>query len=473
MPPDITSLRRSFKGSARFQTDFLAAFQNALAVTNSYSAANRGSKLSKAITLAGTVVSLITLSKSVHTFYVNYTEADSYFVKIREDDRLYRVAEAWLMEVMPEEDKISLYTRTLILHDDSVSDDGEMPAPDGGTAPTKTVRVATSFDGSVKQEISLGKHKIRLEASIPESKSQGGPQDIRSMGVREFRFMCSTLEGRDAVLEELRNRAKNLINIDPQFFVSRSWGNFSRKVTPKRDTESVILKENQMEEITKHIRTFLNNEKAYASSGIPYHTGLMFHGVPGTGKSSTATAIASEFGLDVYYVSLPVLDGDEALQDCFSNIPPRSMVVLEDIDVVHATRSREDSEEKDKKGVTMAGLLNVLDGQLAPHGVVVIMTTNHLEVLDEAIIRPGRIDLISELGALDDFQLRKICNYYMGFEPEGLPFVSEEDGITSADVVGIFREYITDFSKAADKLVMTIGDKLTQVRKGSNARVPA
>lgn len=467
MPPDITSLKRSFKGSARFQSDFLSSFQQALSTASSYSAINRGSKLSKAITLVGTAASLVTLAKTVHTFYVNYSEADSYFIKIREDDRLYRVAEAWLMEVMPEEDKISLYTRTVILHDDlGSSSDDDMMLPVSETAPSKTVRVATSFDGSVKQEISLGKHKIRLEASIPDTNSQG--KDIRNIGIREFRFMCSTMDARDAVLVELRNRAKDLINVDPQFFVSRSWGNFSRKVTPKREVESVILKEGQMEQITSHIRTFLNNEKAYANSGIPYHTGLLFHGVPGTGKSSTATAIASEFGLDVYYVSLPVLDGDEALQDCFSNIPPRSMIVLEDIDVVHATRSREDSDEG-KKGVTMAGLLNVLDGQLAPHGVVVIMTTNRLEVLDEAIIRPGRIDLNVELGALDDFQLRKICQYYMGFEPEGLPHVTVEDNITSAAVVGIFRDYITDFRVAADKLVETVGD----LKVMASAQIPA
>lgn len=460
MPPDITSLKRSFKGSARFQSDFLSSFQQALSTASSYSAANRGSKLSKAITLVGTAASLVTLVKTVHTFYVNYSEADSYFIKIREDDRLYRVAEAWLMEVMPEEDKISLYTRTNIIHDDhSSSDDMLIPASD--TPPMKSVHVSTSFDGSVKQEITLGKHKIRLEASIPETSGQN--KDIRSIMQREFRFMCSTLEGRDAVLAELRTRSKALITVDPQFFVSRSWGNFARKVTPKRDSKSVILKDGQMDRITDHVRTFLNNEKAYAESGIPYHTGLLFHGVPGTGKSSTATAIASEFGMDVYYVSLPVLESDDSLQDCFSNIPPRSMIVLEDIDVVHAMKSREESEEK--KGVTMGGLLNVLDGQLAPHGVVVVMTTNHQEVLDPAIIRPGRIDLSEELGALDNYQLRKICKYFMGFEPEGLPFIEEEDGITSATVVGIFREFITDFTKAADKLVYTIGN----MREGVNA----
>lgn len=453
MPPDVGAIQRSLKGSAKYQTEFLNSFHGALTAANSFSMFNRGSKLSKAITLLGTATSIAAVIKSVHTFYVNYSEADSYFVKIREDDRMYQVAEAWLMEVMPEKDKLSLYTRTRIVHTEQ-SEDGSVPEAAG----PKSVKITTTFDGSVKQEVSLGRHKIRLEATIPDT---GNNKNTSSqMAYREFRFMCATTEARDAVLVELRKRSASLIDVDPQFFVSRSWGNFIRRPASHRSTESVILKEGQMEQILNHVKGFLSNEDAFEKAGIPYHTGMMLHGLPGTGKSSTAKAVAHEFGMDVYYVSLPIMESDENLQDCFSNVPPRSMIILEDIDVVHATRSRKEMEER--KGVTMQGLLNVLDGQLSPHGVVVVMTTNHLDVLDEAITRPGRVDLSSNVGALDDHQLRRICTYYMGFIPDNLPVVSEEDGITSATVIGIFREFLPDFEDAADKLIETI-NKLRSV----------
>lgn len=77
------------------------------------------------------------------------------------------------------------------------------------------------------------------------------------------------------------------------------------------------------------------------------------------------------------------------------------MVLLEDIDAIGIGRSLDvdDSDEesiKSKKGVTISGLLNTLDGVASQEGCVLIMTINHIEKLDEALIRPRRIDKKAE-----------------------------------------------------------------------------
>ena len=68
-----------------------------------------------------------------------------------------------------------------------------------------------------------------------------------------------------------------------------------------------------------------------------------------------------------------------------------------------------------QNGVTLSGLLNVLDGFYAPTGVLFVMTTNHLEKLDEALLRPGRIDYKLCLGKASDHQKVEL---YRRFFPE-------------------------------------------------------
>jgi len=138
-------------------------------------------------------------------------------------------------------------------------------------------------------------------------------------------------------------------------------------------------------------------------------------------------------------------------------------VVLEDIDTVTAAKDRDKSD-----GVTMQGLLNVLDGFQSPHGVITIMTTNHRETLDPAIIRPGRVDLEESLSAMDDSQLRKLCMYAMEHVPEDLPHITPEDGITSAMVMGEVRKHVPNFEEAADDIVKLVTEKvLTELEKVS------
>lgn len=108
----------------------------------------------------------------------------------------------------------------------------------------------------------------------------------------------------------------------------------------------------------------------------------------------------------------------------------------------------------------MTGMLNVLDGLSSAEGVITIMTTNRLDVLDDAIIRPGRVDLMENLDCLDSHQLRGLCDYFIGYVPENLPEVTPADGISSAEILGVVRKHLPDFENAGDDLVRFISNKV-------------
>jgi chaperone BCS1 len=160
----------------------------------------------------------------------------------------------------------------------------------------------------------------------------------------------------------------------------------------------------------------------YSNRGIPYRRGYLLYGPPGTGKSSLSFAIAGYFKLKIYIVSLNSLAmNEENLGQLFSELPKQCVVLLEDIDTAGLTHTRKtpaEAEEEAKPLVTvvpggststnpanppttppsggrisLSALLNILDGVASQEGRVLIMTTNHLEKLDEALIRPGRVDM--------------------------------------------------------------------------------
>lgn len=266
---------------------------------------------------------------------------------------------------------------------------------------------------------------------------------------------CSSLEAKEAVLtflqEELDNRAsvKRVGNI----FVTRKYGGFGRvSGVPARGIGSVVLKRGQAERIMEDIKTFIRQEDRYVALAVPYHRGYLFQGPPGTGKSSIASAIAHEFGKDVYIINLSAKDSDDDLLDDISDIRPGSILLLEDIDVVTAVRDRDDERE----GVTMTGILNVLDGILTPYGLITIMTTNDATNIDPAILRPGRIDLQECVDYADDYQIRRFCEVFLGFIPGDLPLINKDAKIVPASLSEIVKTHFDDPEEAGMEIVNLI-----------------
>ncbi|KAM3421736.1 hypothetical protein BST61_g2116 [Cercospora zeina] len=173
---------------------------------------------------------------------------------------------------------------------------------------------------------------------------------------------------------------------------------------PLRRLDTVHFDDSLKSALITDIRTYLDSrtQKLYQSRSMPYRRGYLFHGPPGSGKSSLSTAIAGEFGLDLYEVKIPSTPSDGDLEQMFSEVPPRCIVLLEDIDAVWTGRDRQLSDSDDDcsnaSNVTLSGLLNVLDGVGSQEGRIVIMTTNRIDELDPALTRPGRVDFKVYLG---------------------------------------------------------------------------
>jgi len=175
----------------------------------------------------------------------------------------------------------------------------------------------------------------------------------------------------------------------------------------KRPLESVILDKGVKEAIFRDINDFLDAEQWYSKMSIPFHRGYLFHGPPGSGKSSLAIALASELNLDMYLLNLNNLN-DARLTSLLSTLPSHSIVLLEDVDSAFSNREA-------LSHVTFSGFLNALDGIYAKDGIIVFMSTNHIERLDAALLRPGRVDCKVFLGHSSQYQQEQA---FLRFFPE-------------------------------------------------------
>ncbi|MEM6676539.1 MAG: AAA family ATPase [Pseudomonadota bacterium] len=168
---------------------------------------------------------------------------------------------------------------------------------------------------------------------------------------------------------------------------------------PARGLETVVAEDDAIEHLAADLRRFLGAARWYAERGVPWRRGYLLHGPPGTGKSSLIRALASSLELDIATADLgrKGLD-DDTLRRSLAEAPRNALLVFEDIDAVY--RGREAEEAGSTARVSFSGLLNAIDGVAAQEGRALIMTTNHPERLDPALIRPGRADVHLELGPL-------------------------------------------------------------------------
>jgi mitochondrial chaperone BCS1 len=219
------------------------------------------------------------------------------------------------------------------------------------------------------------------------------------------RLMQDLLESAARHASERRAHRLTLYTVD-------RWGDDWRLADskPRRSLDSVVLDEGVVKHLHDDIHGFFNRRQWYAQMGIPWRRGYLLYGPPGTGKTSVAFALAGELHLKLCALSLmnPKLT-DNVMADLLQRTPPRSLILLEDIDAFFNAREKQDPRIQ----ISFSGLLNALDGVAAQEGRIVVLTTNHRERLDAALIRPGRIDVEVELGKASAVQLRGLLQRFM------------------------------------------------------------
>ena len=324
----------------------------------------------------------------------------AYVVTIPQEDPLFDAVMEWLIESLPKKSQRSLRVRTT-----ERSSFGDSTARQGESS-----RLRFSYDSTLSQTVTLGRHKVKVSV-VDENRTRGA----MSYTVETIQFLTLGAEARNLVMERLAEIAekvsKSSTQQQPRFFMSNQWGGFTRREElGKRPIESVVLAKNTTDVMVEDLKNFLALESTYSEMGMPWHRGYLFHGSPGTGKTSAAIALSQVHGLNLYYIPLSDLKSNSNLFEALAEIAPRSILLLEDIDVLSAAGADRDEDEG---AVTLDGLLNALDGVATPHGLITIMTTNRRDALDDALIRKGRIDIHVEFTLADGDHVCRLLDRFI------------------------------------------------------------
>ncbi|XP_005991818.1 mitochondrial chaperone BCS1 [Latimeria chalumnae] len=222
----------------------------------------------------------------------------------------------------------------------------------------------------------------------------------------------------------------------------------------RRPLSSVVLDHGLTDKIVQDVKDFISNPKWYTDRGIPYRRGYLLYGPPGCGKSSFITALAGELEFSICLMSLSDRSlTDDRLNHLLSVAPQQSIILLEDVDAAFVSRdlAKENPTMYEGMGrLTFSGLLNALDGVASTEARIVFMTTNYIDRLDPALIRPGRVDLKQYVGHCSCWQLAQM---FLRFFPDQPVTMAEEfaeraqatsDRISAAQVQGHFMLYKLD-----------------------------
>lgn len=182
-----------------------------------------------------------------------------------------------------------------------------------------------------------------------------------------------------------------------------------------RSMNTLFFDEDVQGTIENYIDKFLSNYPIYKDRNLLFKTGLLLYGQPGTGKSSLAKAIASYYNCSMVIVDINSFESLDTniLTTCINGDDYRYVVLFEDIDTIFDSLNRDDEDSSVRKSKVINKLLQLLDSNNSPNNVIFIATTNHIEKLDEAILREGRFDLKVQVNPISTKEAtRKMCESF-------------------------------------------------------------
>lgn len=207
-------------------------------------------------------------------------------------------------------------------------------------------------------------------------------------------------------------------------------------------------------EIESEIDKFLDSKELYKRKNMRWNLGVMLHSKPGCGKSYFISYLAKKYGLDIHYLTYkesmnpltvlssagkrsivlmddidtwgikkrdinkktitePLIGYDEDGEEVFLG---ENEVVVEERKMIH-DKPADNKEQEFFSSALLGELLNALDGVASPEGLIIIATTNNLDAIDPALLRPGRMDLVREIGYLKP---ELIIKHWLNFFDEPL-----------------------------------------------------
>lgn len=376
-------------------------------------------------------------------------------VRIRTDDEIYNILIAWIAK-----QGFSRRSRKFIANtnlnsrdyysysydsDEGSDDEDEKYDPDNESASAREKAKPLHYTPAGGSNYFFYGHNLMLfQRDQTKERSNWGSSNhhkeelvISSLGRSPHALKKLLNEAREDYMKKDESKTVIYRGSAGSFGGDPSWQRCMSRST--RPLSTVILNEQVKKDLIADVADYLNpaTRRWYANRGIPYRRGYLLHGPPGTGKSSLSLALAGHFRMRIYIVSLSsVVATEESLASLFIDLPRRCVVLLEDIDSAGLTHTREDSDATAAPATTpklpiaasedgndgdevaegpmlpsapssgggrlsLSGLLNILDGVASQEGRLLVMTTNHVEKLDKALVRPGRVDRIVHFGLAD------------------------------------------------------------------------
>lgn len=296
----------------------------------------------------------------------------------------------------------------------------------------RRLRLITTYDdtgeGNEVLAPGIGSHlfwyrgrPLMVRRHLPEKGGIGGYKRFEDITIETLGSSSSVLHHLVEEIKETRRKMHGK-SIDVYLYRNR-WRLACRKA--KRPLETVVLPAEQKEALVRDVQDFIGARAWYAARGIPYRRGYLFEGPPGCGKTSVSLALASHFARPVYALNLGSIAGDDELIDAVSEVPEHGILLIEDIDVAKAVVTRKPVEtapvparageapKEERREVSLSGLLNALDGVFSREGRILIMTTNHPERVDPALLRHGRVDRCEHIGPLRFEDALVMCRRFL------------------------------------------------------------
>ncbi len=192
----------------------------------------------------------------------------------------------------------------------------------------------------------------------------------------------------------------------------------------KYNFDSVAGNEEAKESLND-IVDFLKNPEKYNSYGARMPKGIILYGEPGTGKTLLAKAIAGEAQVPFYavsgsdFVQMYVGVGASRIRNLFKKAKAhgKAVIFIDEIDAIGKARSNTKNGNSDEKDQTLNALLTEMSGFNESYGIVVIAATNRLDILDPALLRPGRFDRHIEVSLPDVSARERILNLHLKNKP--------------------------------------------------------